>query len=920
MSPRTRFAVILGLTVFAVFAALGYAAGRARHWDRHGWTGVNFLAGFNAAQQAKVLGMVEGQVVTTVAGSPADGKLLYGDQILTINGIPLKEPRRLRALDASVKSGDTVVYRLERGKRQLEVPIRLGSPWTSRMVVAYHVVGIVVALIFIAIGLLIIARAPGDNRATVFYILSLLTSVALIGRAATIYEQSNCRGIVMDPAQIFVSAMTFGVLGLMFLPMVLHLALIFPRRRPIVERHPYVLRWVYAGAFLAIVALLFFVGTAVVVSSDDFEKADKRLEAMLEPLGYALLAGSALVAAQLLYAGRREGIRNAILDRPFRVSVAMIGLFGAVSRLAGSVGLKIISVIFVFGAMFLPFAIILSFPLFAVAALYRSYRAANLEEKRQVAWPLWGLLTAVAGKILGFILTSGIAGWVAFTHRDMIAWRGVMEALVYIPTILTLLIPISFAVAILKYRLMNIDVIIRKTIVYTVLSGFIIVVYLGLVGVLGAVLVNVFGVRDQATIIGATLVVALVFVPMRNKLQTVVERNLFRHRFEYPEALRAISMDALAATELERFLAAAAEKTQQALQNRAVVIFTPRHDDFVATAKIGVADTLVGTLRVPGPQILPLLNAPFDPRNHEAAAPLRRIEATLVVPINSPGTPANGFLAVAPKLSGGPFEPEDVEFLRSVASQLDVGIDRIRQQREDADYSQARTIQQGLLPREMPQLAGLDLAGMWQPARTMGGDYYDLLALSDTELAVCIGDVAGKGMPAALLMSGLQAAVRASASSSPRDLCERVRRVVVSSLSGGRFVTFFYATIDTAAMRLRWTNAGHNAPVLARADGSVVRLEEGGPAISRLFRDTKYEEREIAIGPGDRLVLFTDGLSEASDGTDLFGEERIVAIASAAGNTGAAELQQRIVGEAMSFAEGEIEDDLTLVVVAITPS
>jgi len=918
MSPRTRFTVILGLTVFAVFAALGYAVGRARHWEKHGWTGVNFLAGFNAAQQAKVLGMEEGEVFTTVAGSPADGKLLYADQILSLNGIPLKDVRKLRALDASVKSGDTIVYRVKRDGRELEVPITLGSPWTSRMVIVYHLVGIVVALIFIAIGLLIIARAPGDKRATVFYILSLLTGVALIGRAATIYEQSNCRGIVMDPAQVFTSAMTFGVLGLMYLPMVLHLSLIFPRRRPLVERHPYVLRWIYAAAFLAIVALVFFVGTAAIISSDEFQQANKRLDALLEPAGYALLAASALIAAHLLYAGRREGIRNAIFNRPFRVSLAMIGIFGAVSRLAGSAGLKIVSAIFIFGAMFLPFLVILTFPLFAIAALFRSYRAANLEEKRQVAWPLWGLLTAITAKILGFVLTSGIAGWIAFTQRDMIAWRGVIEALTYIPTILTVLIPISFAVAILKYRLMNIDVIIRKTVVYTILSGFIIVVYLGLVGVLGAVLVNVFGVRDQATIIGATLVVALVFVPMRNKLQTVVERNLFRHRFEYPEALRAISTDALGATELERFLGAAAEKTQQALQNRAVVIFTPRHDDFVATAKIGVADTLVGTLRVAGPQILPLLDAPFDPRTHDAAAPLRRIDATLVVPINSAGTPANGFLALAPKLSGGAFEPEDVEFLRAVATQLDVGIDRVRQQREDADYSQARTIQQGLLPQEMPRLAGLDLAGMWQPARTMGGDYYDLLALSDTELAVCIGDVAGKGMPAALLMSGLQAAVRASASSSPRDLCERVRRVVVSSLSGGRFVTFFYATIDTAAMRLRWTNAGHNAPVLARADGSVVRLAEGGPAISRLFRDTKYVEQEIAIGPGDRLVLFTDGLSEASDGVDLFGEERIVEIAAAARDAGAAELQQRIVGEAMAFAEGEIEDDLTLVVVAIT--
>jgi sigma-B regulation protein RsbU (phosphoserine phosphatase) len=167
-------------------------------------------------------------------------------------------------------------------------------------------------------------------------------------------------------------------------------------------------------------------------------------------------------------------------------------------------------------------------------------------------------------------------------------------------------------------------------------------------------------------------------------------------------------------------------------------------------------------------------------------------------------------------------------------------------------------------------------------------------------------------------MSGLQAAVRASASSSPRDLCERVRRVVVSSLSGGRFVTFFYATVDTAAMRLRWCNAGHNAPILARADGTLVRLAEGGPAFSRLFRGA-FEEREIELRAGDRLVLFTDGVSEASDATgELFGETRIEELVADSRDLGAGELQRTLVDAATTFSQGELEDDLTLVVVRVT--
>ncbi|HEX2061792.1 MAG TPA: PP2C family protein-serine/threonine phosphatase, partial [Thermoanaerobaculia bacterium] len=148
--------------------------------------------------------------------------------------------------------------------------------------------------------------------------------------------------------------------------------------------------------------------------------------------------------------------------------------------------------------------------------------------------------------------------------------------------------------------------------------------------------------------------------------------------------------------------------------------------------------------------------------------------------------------------------------------------------------------------------------------------------------------------------------------------CERVRRVVVSSLSGGRFVTFFYATIDTAAMKLRWCNAGHNAPVLARADGSVVRLSEGGPAFSRLFRDGRYEERELDIAPGDRLVLFTDGVSEAQDGSgELFGEQRIEELVADSGDLDAHALQRTIVDASTAFGGGELEDDVTLVVVRV---
>jgi len=918
MSPRSRFIGVLALTLVVLGAAVGYMVVRAMYWHERGWTGVYYLFGKQAEEQGRLIGLKPFQVWITASGSPADGRLLFRDEIVSINGIPREDTKRLAALDAATRRGSTVVYRVRRGNATLDIPLRFESPLRSAFIVVQNFVAFVVALAFVGIALLIIARAPGDSRATVFYALALLSAVAILGNAATIYEQNSSRGIVTSPVPDLTSIYIVSIAALMYPPLVLHLALIFPRRRPILDRHPEVLRWIYATALLAVLSVLFAIVLMAMINWQQIDASDDRLSRVVKAMWYVMVGLGSAVALQILWAARREGIKHAIVSRPVRVSFAVIGWMAGLTQSAGIVLSRGVAGFLGMLTAGLPILALGTFPVFALVALRRSHREANVEEKRQVAWPLWGLAFVIGVKILGLLIGGAVTAWVAFTEADMIAWRPVLETVRIVSIILTLAMPISFAVAIFKYRLMNIDVIIRKTVVYAILSGTIVVVYLALVGGLGTLLVYMFGLENQSgMVIASTLVVALLFVPLRNKLQFLVDRNLFPHRYDYPQALKAISVEGRSAHDAIELLTSTTEKLQQALQNRALVIFAERQDEFLAVAKVGVADSLLGRLRLPG-TFATSLDRPFDPTRRglpeSDAAALARIETVLVVPIGK-----RAFIAAATKLSGGGYDVEDIDFLGSVAEQLDGALDRIRMQAEEADFAQASAIQQTLLPREMPDVAGLEVSGIWKPARTMGGDYYDLIVLSERELAVCIGDVAGKGMPAALLMSGLQAAVRASASNSPRDLCERVRRVVVSSLSGGRFVTFFYATLDTAAMRLRWCNAGHNAPILARADGRIVRLAEGGPAFSRLFRTDRYEERELPLEPGDRLVLFTDGVSESSDASgELFGEGRIEELVTAGAGRPAAHLQRTIVEAATSFSGGDLEDDLTLVVVRVT--
>jgi uncharacterized protein YndB with AHSA1/START domain len=236
------------------------------------------------------------------------------------------------------------------------------------------------------------------------------------------------------------------------------------------------------------------------------------------------------------------------------------------------------------------------------------------------------------------------------------------------------------------------------------------------------------------------------------------------------------------------------------------------------------------------------------------------------------------------------------------------------------EYEEAREIQQGLMPKQIPQIPGLEISGSWQPARIVGGDYFDVFSFSERRVGLCIADVSGKGMPAALLMSNLQAVVKALASenSFPKELVEKVNRVMCRNTTEAKFITLFYGLLDVDGKTLRYVNAGHNAPILTRKDGTQVRLEEGG-LILGIFEEHGYEEGEIELRPGDRLVMFTDGITEAVDEQGVeFGEKRMTELSCGARQLSAEALRGRLLERATEFCAGRFEDDVTLLVVAVS--
>jgi phosphoserine phosphatase RsbU/P len=238
---------------------------------------------------------------------------------------------------------------------------------------------------------------------------------------------------------------------------------------------------------------------------------------------------------------------------------------------------------------------------------------------------------------------------------------------------------------------------------------------------------------------------------------------------------------------------------------------------------------------------------------------------------------------------------------------------------QEQELQRALEIQRGLLPKDLPQLRGTELAGAWQPARTVGGDYFDVVQFSDTRLGICVGDVSGKGLTAALLMSNLQAAFRAFATpeASPADVCGKLNSFVAGNVAPGKFITFFYAVLDVGKRTLAYENAGHCPALLLRASGGTEFLRGHG-AVLGVIPEWKYVDETVSLGGGDRLFFYTDGVTEAeNEASDEFGYDRLVKAPTPVNSESAAASNRRLMEEVSSFCKGHFRDDVTVVVLAI---
>jgi sigma-B regulation protein RsbU (phosphoserine phosphatase) len=307
----------------------------------------------------------------------------------------------------------------------------------------------------------------------------------------------------------------------------------------------------------------------------------------------------------------------------------------------------------------------------------------------------------------------------------------------------------------------------------------------------------------------------------------------------------------------------------------------------------------------------------------------QQVQSVMAVPLQT-SDKVIGLVNVDSRSFARPFTPDDLDLLTVLANVAAVRIENqrlalVEQQKLliSRDLEQAAEIQRRLLPTQAPVVPGYEIAGHNLPCRTVGGDYFDFFPYSDGRIGLVLGDVSGKGMPAALLMTALKGGVQVLLGEAPEDvssLMSRLDRVVAANFPRNRFVSLFFGLLDPSTGEMVYCNAGHNPPFLVRAGGAIERLPSCGTILG-IFPDFGYDVKRCRLEPGDLLTLFSDGVTEENNPAgEEFGEERLARLLLERGKQGAASLVEGIRQAVLDWAAGAAAaDDVTVLVARRVP-
>jgi sigma-B regulation protein RsbU (phosphoserine phosphatase) len=522
-----------------------------------------------------------------------------------------------------------------------------------------------------------------------------------------------------------------------------------------------------------------------------------------------------------------------------------------------------------------------------------------------------------------------------------------------------LLFPLSLAYVVVVQRAMDLRILIRQGTRYALARESINVLRV-LLGIwLYLTLTQFFKHPHRQRIVDIVpmfvpIAILLVFrFRLSSRLQQKIDQRFFREAYSAEQLLSELSDEARNFTEVAPLITTITRRLGETLHIDRIAVFLRTGDTYRLQLATGAAllpstadifslpsaSTTIATLSRAKTPASVFHDDPsswlVDATDAERNA-LADLSTELLVPL--PGRKSlAGVIALGPKRSEEPYTKTDRQLLQTIASQTGLALENAellenltieitQRERFSREIEIAREVQQRLFPQSFPKVAGVDLAGYCRPAQAVGGDYYDFFVLNDGRLALALGDISGKGISAALLMASLRASLRSIAGLRQSDLATLIRHVnhlVYESSTTNRYATFFYAEYDPFTRLLTYVNAGHNPPYILR-DGQALPLEATGMVVG-LLPDADYAQATVPMHPGDVLLAFTDGISEAmTRDEEEWGEDRMIAsaqqlLAKPNCTHSAQQLLDSILAAADNFTSGAPQhDDMTLLVCAVS--
>ena len=659
------------------------------------WAGMSYQPALSRELEGPLGGLLRrpaGEITGVVPGSAGDrAGLEVGDTIRSIGGVSVEALTPLTELSRRVRPGDTVVYQVERDGRPLEVGVTFGSMLRAVQVHVAFWSSLLVGLAFLAISLLVAWARPRSTAALLFFFSSVAAAASYVAFAfgePALAGQQGIAAVTFDPDRLLLLLGGVIVMSVLTANLLLHLALVFPHRRPLLDRWPGVVAWVHTLPFLPLVLLALLVAAIAVTGLDAAFAA-------------VVLAAVGCLAALVLKIARRvrsRGLWAALLTSPWPVQGAVVAATMASAplvRLLHPSAAVLAGALAGMGAVFCSLGLMLVWSVLTCVALHRSYREAGVEEQRQVRWPVWGTLVALGGSLTVVVVTLVVT---TLLDRPQFTASHWMLALNTVAKLLYVLIPVSFAFGIVKYRLLEIDVIIRKTLVWSVATGLVVAVCLLLAGVVGVAVVAATGVTSQVVAVVATLVAAVLLVPVRLQVQRLVDRRLGRRGPDLDQARHQLAETVASGRGLEPVAAALADGIQRALQCRTVALlgWDAEVDHLRPLATVGVPDPVRDRLELP---LVDLTGFPEGEAFHLAEAPpraldpglLRRIDATLGAVGRHRGEPF-ALLVVGGRLDREPYGVGEESFLVEAAGQLALAVATFSVRRIDLTVVAARVV------------------------------------------------------------------------------------------------------------------------------------------------------------------------------------------------------------------------------------